>query len=193
MQSKCHLTWNINYFLVHIQESVLCLFTSLTQRINLQQRMREGGKKEWLIVSYTTSQLNVTSKHSKARPINSTVRRVYIQYLSILTMYRYVPCNHSCFDRGCVGVSFPWSQFSCSTDDGCISFVACPCMSVSVCPQVSVSKSISRLMCAPVCKRVCSFPLQHTDIIKQLAQSFQPQQGKIIQSALSSNTVWIHY
>lgn len=43
VQSKCHLTWNINYFLVHIQESVLGLFTSLTQRINLQQRMREGG------------------------------------------------------------------------------------------------------------------------------------------------------
>lgn len=31
-------------------------------------------------------------------------------------------------------------------------------------------------------------PLQHADIIKQLAQSFQPQQGQIIQSAFSSNT-----
>lgn len=37
-------------------------------------------------------------------------------------------------------------------------------------------------------------PLQCTDIIKQLAQSFQPQQGKIIQSALSGNTPPpIHY
>lgn len=45
--------------------------------------------------------------------------------------------------------------------------------------------------CVSVYKSVCS--LQHTDIIKQLAQSFQPQQGQIIQSALSSNTVWIYY
>lgn len=154
---------------------------------------RRGGGEEWLILSYTTSHLNVTSIHSKGRTIHFTVRLVYIQYLSILTMYRYVACNHSCFDSGCVGVSFPWSQFSCSTDDGCVSFVACPCMSALGCPQLSVPKSVSRWMRAPVCECVCSFPLQHADIIKQLAQSFQPQQGKIIQSALSSNTVWIHY
>lgn len=74
----------------------------------------------------------------------------------------------------------------------------CTCVRLSVCPRVSVPKSFS-LLCVcvcdgePVCKCMCLFPLQHTDIIKQLAQSFQPQQGQIIQSALSSNTVWIHY
>lgn len=134
--------------------------------------------------------LNVASKD---RPIGFTARLVYRQYLSILTALRYVACDHSCFDSGCVGVSFPGSQFSCSPDDGCVSFVACPCMSASVCPRVSVPERVCRPMCAPVCECVCSFSLQHADIIKQLAQSFQPQQGKIIQSALSSNTVWIHY
>lgn len=30
------LTWDIDYFLVHVQEGGLCFFTSLTQRIDLQ-------------------------------------------------------------------------------------------------------------------------------------------------------------
>lgn len=73
----------------------------------------------------------------------------------------------------------------------------CTCVRLSGCPRVSVPKSFNVCVCVcagePVCKCVRLFPLQHTDIIKQLAQSFQPQQGQIIQSALSSNTVWIHY
>lgn len=173
------------------KRSLLLYFSYSTHQSERKEWWWRG--EEWLILSYITSHLNVTSIHSKGRTIHFIVRLVYIQYLSILTMYRYVACNHSCFDSGCVGVSFPWSQFSCSTDDGCVSFVACPCMSALGCPQLSVPKSISRWMRAPVCECVCSFPLQHADIIKQLAQSFQPQQGKIIQSALSSNTVWIHY
>ena len=39
---------------------------------------KERGEKEWLIVSYTTRQLSVTSIHPKGRPINFTVRVVYI-------------------------------------------------------------------------------------------------------------------
>lgn len=53
------LTWDIDYFLVHVQEGGLCFFTSLTQGVDLQ------GENKWLIVSYTTSHLSVTSIHCK--------------------------------------------------------------------------------------------------------------------------------
>lgn len=50
-----------------------------------------------------------------------------IQPPSVLTTRRYVARNQSCFDSGCVGVSFPRSRLSCSADDGHRSFVACLC------------------------------------------------------------------
>lgn len=135
------LTWDIDYFLVHIQEGVLCFFTSLAQRVNLQRDNKRKRKR--LIVSRGTA----SPKHG-AHSFGSGGPADCIQSLSVLTVRRYVVRNQSCFDSGCVGVSFPRSRLSCSADDGRLSFVACPCTSTprprtphptpSACPPVRV-------------------------------------------------------
>lgn len=53
---KRGLTWDINYFLVHVQEGGLCFFTSFTQRIDLQ-----GGKGK-IIVNCQLHHLIYTAK-----------------------------------------------------------------------------------------------------------------------------------
>lgn len=136
------LTWDIDYFLVHIQEGVLCFFTSLTQCINLQRDQKK--KKNRLIVSWGSSPKHGAHSFSRRGPD-------CIQSLSVLTMRRYVARNQSCFDSGCVGVSFPRSRLSCSADDGRRSFVACPCTSPSPPPRWSL------LQCVQVCvSALCS-------------------------------------
>lgn len=132
------LTWDIDYFLVHIQEGVLCFFTSLAQRVNLQRDNKRKRKR--LIVSRGTA----SPKHG-AHSFGSGGPADCIQSLSVLTVRRYVARNQSCFDSGCVGVAFPRSRLSCSADDGRLSFVACPCTST---PPHPISLSSSACVCA---------------------------------------------
>lgn len=148
-------------------------------------------KKKDLILNFITSDLSVT--YSKDRPINSTVRVVYI---SVYPHYVLVCCMQLwlswwwlrwCFLPVKSLQLFSWWRMH---------FVCRVPLHVHVCLSskwgcLSPSFGVFACVCARMC--ACSFPLQHADIIKQLAQSFQPQQGQIIQSALSSNTVWIHY
>lgn len=99
-------------------------------------------KKNRLIVSWGSSPKHGAHSFSRRGPD-------CIQSLSVLTMRRYVARNQSCFDSGCVGVSFPRSRLSCSADDGRRSFVACPCTSPSPPPRWSL------LQCVQVCVCVC--------------------------------------
>lgn len=138
------LTWDIDYFLVHIQEGVLCFFTSLAQRVNLQR----DNKRKRLIVSRGTA----SPKHG-AHSFGSGGPADCIQSLSVLTVRRYVARNQSCFDSGCVGVAFPRSRLSCSADDGRLSFVACPCTSTPPCTPHPTPPHQPVLQCVCVCAR----------------------------------------
>ncbi len=79
--------------------SIIFLYTfkkaasaSLLLLLNASICKERRKKKKWLIVSYTTSHLSVTSMHSKGRPINFTVRLVYI---SVYPHYASVCCMRS--------------------------------------------------------------------------------------------------
>lgn len=136
------LTWDIDYFLVHIQEGVLCFFTSLAQRVNLQRDNKRKRKR--LIVSRGTA----SPKHG-AHSFGSGGPAGCMQSLSVLTVRRYVARNQSCFDSGCVGVAFPRSRLSCSADDGRLSFVACPCTSTP--PTPPPRQPVLQCVCVCVC------------------------------------------
>lgn len=109
-------------------------------------------------------------------------------YQSILTMCWYAACNQGDV-LTVAALVFPSRKVSSAVppmSDAFRLLRACP----SVYPGLKVPKSVCQsTWCVCHCWCVCvfahSFPLQHADIIKQLAQSFQPQRGQIIQSALS--------
>lgn len=50
------LTWYIDYFLVHVQKSVLCFFTSLAQCINLQE---QGANNDLALKSHDKMLVNI--------------------------------------------------------------------------------------------------------------------------------------
>lgn len=100
-------------------------------------------------------------------------------YRSILTMCWYVACNQGDV-LTVAALVFPSRKVSSAVPPMSDAFGLLRARP-SVYPGLKVSKSVC--VRAAVC--VYSFPLQHADIIKQLAQSFQPQRGQIIQSALS--------
>lgn len=144
-------------------------------------------KIEWLSVS------PVSHPHTpKGRPINFTVRVVYI---SVFPHYALVCCMWELLSWQSLRWCFLPVKSVQLFSRWRMHFVCRVLARVRVCLFSSECASARQLLgvCAPLFQCVCSFPLQHADIIKQLAQSFQPQQGQIIQSALSSNTVWIHY
>lgn len=63
MDVRGGLTWDIDYFLVHVQEGVLGFFTSLTQRIDLQREKKVNCKLH--------HHISVISIHSKGSPVIS--------------------------------------------------------------------------------------------------------------------------
>lgn len=77
------LTWDINYFLVHVQEGGLCFFTPFTQGVDLR---RQKNEKERLII---TTNLRVGSTDPRRRPIKFTVRGACI---SVFSHYAPVCC-----------------------------------------------------------------------------------------------------
>lgn len=132
------LTWYIDDFLVHIQKSILCFFTSLTQCINLQEKLENS---DWPTVPWQNAEL------------------VNIQLQSILTRHQHVACNHVCFDSGVLvfpscGVT---SAVRLMTDAFRLSRArACPRQPVL--KRAGLSLSIVRVRVC-VCESVCSSPL----------------------------------